>query len=399
MKIFSNVVLICLASLLMFNACGNNDMLDQDREICNNNIDDDGDGLIDCGDEDCVGAFDCLNASEICDNNIDDNGDGLVDCDDEDCANFQDCDPNLGWIEISNFDGSIEDFMVIEDQMFVVGEFTERENSICIWSTILTNNSFDDNTNSLGGSGIRELTFFDDQVYGVGSFFSNGSGGVVIWNGTSWDVTGPSGVNKRHSSIYSDETTLYIGSEQGIVSSKTKNSDFEQFPTSLGENIVYSILEHNGTLVVAGAFVDAVAYWDGGSWQALGGGANNTIYKLIEFQGQLIAAGNFREIGGKDIFGIAAWDGTSWSSLDGSVIGIYDSIRDMLVYEDELYIAGNFDVIGDVDVKHLAKWNGSEWSSLGNDFDDLITCIGVYNDRLYAATSGFPATYLYRLNL
>src|SRR5690606_22733613 len=43
-------------------------------ELCNNGIDDNGNGEIDEG---CV---------EICENGIDDDGDGLIDCDDPDCA-------------------------------------------------------------------------------------------------------------------------------------------------------------------------------------------------------------------------------------------------------------------------------------------------------------------------
>ena len=61
-------------------------------EICNNGIDDDGDGDIDCADSDCLGAPECGPAGampmpyEICDNGIDDDDDGKVDCDDPDCA-------------------------------------------------------------------------------------------------------------------------------------------------------------------------------------------------------------------------------------------------------------------------------------------------------------------------
>ena len=49
-------------------------------EICDNNVDDDGDGDIDCVDADC----NCGN-TEVCDNGIDDDNDGLIDCDDPDC--------------------------------------------------------------------------------------------------------------------------------------------------------------------------------------------------------------------------------------------------------------------------------------------------------------------------
>ena len=59
-------------------------------EICNNGIDDDGDGLIDCDDPDCSGAPVCSQA-EICNNGIDDDGDGLIDCADPDCSNAPVC--------------------------------------------------------------------------------------------------------------------------------------------------------------------------------------------------------------------------------------------------------------------------------------------------------------------
>ena len=55
-------------------------------EICDNGIDDDGDGLIDCADPDCSTDPGCTSpTTEICDNNIDDDGDGAVDCADSDC--------------------------------------------------------------------------------------------------------------------------------------------------------------------------------------------------------------------------------------------------------------------------------------------------------------------------
>jgi cysteine-rich repeat protein len=59
----------------------------QPSENCDNGIDDDADGLIDCEDELSCGFFrKCLDIPEACDNNIDDDKDGLTDCDDEDCA-------------------------------------------------------------------------------------------------------------------------------------------------------------------------------------------------------------------------------------------------------------------------------------------------------------------------
>jgi hypothetical protein len=51
------------------------------QEICNNNLDDDGDGLVDCLDGDCSSK-----PCEICDNGIDDDGDAFIDCYDKECT-------------------------------------------------------------------------------------------------------------------------------------------------------------------------------------------------------------------------------------------------------------------------------------------------------------------------
>ena len=53
---------------------------------------DDGDGNIDCNDDDCTNDSACKPAvAEICDNKLDDDLDGKVDCDDDDCANHAAC--------------------------------------------------------------------------------------------------------------------------------------------------------------------------------------------------------------------------------------------------------------------------------------------------------------------
>jgi len=55
-------------------------------EICDNEIDDDGDTDVDCDDADCAADVACTGPVEICDNTIDDDGDTDIDCDDADCA-------------------------------------------------------------------------------------------------------------------------------------------------------------------------------------------------------------------------------------------------------------------------------------------------------------------------
>ncbi|MCC6746556.1 MAG: hypothetical protein IT371_02795 [Deltaproteobacteria bacterium] len=57
-------------------------------EVCGNQTDDDGDGLVDCRDPDCLGQPGCNEPPrpEVCGNGLDDDGDGRVDCKDPDCA-------------------------------------------------------------------------------------------------------------------------------------------------------------------------------------------------------------------------------------------------------------------------------------------------------------------------
>ena len=58
-------------------------------EICDNGVDDDGNGKLDCNDPACANINGC--EPEDCTNNIDDNGDGRVDCYDPLCAGEEAC--------------------------------------------------------------------------------------------------------------------------------------------------------------------------------------------------------------------------------------------------------------------------------------------------------------------
>lgn len=55
---------------------------DPTKEICDNEKDDTGNGMVDCKDPDCEGHVACL---ENCTNGVDDTDNGLVDCKDPDC--------------------------------------------------------------------------------------------------------------------------------------------------------------------------------------------------------------------------------------------------------------------------------------------------------------------------
>src|SRR5689334_4840234 len=61
-------------------------------EVCNNTVDDDGDGATDCADSDCAADPSC-NPEMMCNDTVDNDGDGATDCADSDCATAPNCLP------------------------------------------------------------------------------------------------------------------------------------------------------------------------------------------------------------------------------------------------------------------------------------------------------------------
>jgi hypothetical protein len=79
-------------------------------EICDDEVDNDGDDLVDCDDPDCCGEL-CPPSSvcpEVCDDEVDNDGDDLIDCDDPDCQPSCLC-PEICDDEIDNDDDGLVD--------------------------------------------------------------------------------------------------------------------------------------------------------------------------------------------------------------------------------------------------------------------------------------------------
>lgn len=87
------------------------------HELCHNGLDDDNDGLTDCADADCQEFLNCAEVQEECSNQIDDDGDFHIDCADADCAASLACDRT--GIEICNNEvGDNQDGLVDCDDPF-----------------------------------------------------------------------------------------------------------------------------------------------------------------------------------------------------------------------------------------------------------------------------------------
>src|SRR5690606_31024341 len=63
------------------------DMAGEDTVSCTDGFDNDGDGIIDCLDSDCIGDAACIGESDdtTCSDGMDNDNDGRVDCADSDC--------------------------------------------------------------------------------------------------------------------------------------------------------------------------------------------------------------------------------------------------------------------------------------------------------------------------
>jgi hypothetical protein len=79
-----------------------------DPEICDNGIDDDGDGFTDCDDFDCEGTVWCP-VEAYCNNGVDDDGDTLTDCDDPDCEDASVCTERVCNDEVDNDGDTLTD--------------------------------------------------------------------------------------------------------------------------------------------------------------------------------------------------------------------------------------------------------------------------------------------------
>ncbi|MGM0597554.1 MAG: trypsin-like serine protease, partial [Myxococcota bacterium] len=129
------------------------------QEICNNNLDDDFDGLIDCEDPDCEETTACF-TGEWCDNGIDDDNDGIVDCFDADCRNDEHC---LNLVEIcdddedNDLDGAID----CEDvDCYTHDECSNSPLEIC-------DNEIDDDNNALTDCNDPACKTFKDCTHPI----------------------------------------------------------------------------------------------------------------------------------------------------------------------------------------------------------------------------------------
>lgn len=164
-----------------------------DPEVCDDGIDNDGDGDTDCADSDCSGDPVCQPEPdpEVCDDGIDNDGDGDTDCADADCAGDPVCDVGgggptelffndfeSGW---GNFnDGGSDARLSINDSVYAYsGSYCARIRDNSGSASSIFSDPFD-----LSGYSSLEIDFW---FYAVS--MENGENFFVeLWNGSQWVI-------------------------------------------------------------------------------------------------------------------------------------------------------------------------------------------------------------------
>lgn len=264
------------------------------------------------------------------------------------------------------------------------------------------------NTLSVGfNNAVNVAVDYNGDLVVGGAFTQLGdmsANSVARWDGTEWHAMGSglhaevlamevydgqliAGVQPHYWGVYSyppPDTTTWIARWDGsnwldLNFPDTTPGDFHDF------------LVWNGKLVVAGMFELAdgapsnhVAAWNGTSWEALGGGLQDTyrgmVWSLAEYQGDLYAlGGSMVTAAGDTVKGISRFDGVNWQPVGSGLsrVSYTDEGERLGVFNGKLVVGSSrLDTAGGIAVNYMAAWDGASWTPFGNQagtFLDLTT--------------------------
>ncbi len=241
-------------------------------------------------------------------------------------------------LNITQLDGKVTAFEVIDDTLYVGGEFRNINNQEMPmaarfdgnnWSNI-PNNPFGEMPNYIS---INAFQMYDGDLYLGGKSPDVNDTELLVYQDGNWGEVGTS-----LSGLYTDIRHLAVLDD--------------------GLYVAGVIIEDEGNVS------NGIVKWDGTSFQSLGGGIDDlSIFDLEVYEGGLFASGAFSTAGDLNVEGVARWDGAQWCGLRTESPG--QVIQDMFVFNDSLYMPlansptnpffnqgnGNFEIF---------KWKGGD---------------------------------------
>lgn len=125
---------------------------------------------------------------------------------------------------------------------------------------------------------------------------------------------------------------------------------------------------------IDGVLVNAIAKWNGSTFEDAGGGSfDGTVNCLSSYGTHLLAGGSFT---GR----IAEWDGVAWSTFGGGLSGV---VHDIDVYLADVYAVGTFTDEGN----RIAKYSGGVWYPLEDGLNNTAYKVQLIDTDVYVAGS------------
>jgi hypothetical protein len=171
------------------------------------------------------------------------------------------------------------------------------------------------------------------------------------------------------------ETTASIGMQPQINSSQAWLSSVVLTVVSSAFGLLLSrnrVLLCSLSVLLFGFLPCRGADFTDADWMSMGTlpGTDGEIQALVlDASGNLYVGGSFTVIGDVPANNIAKWNGTTWSALGG---GADDYVWALAVSGNDLYAGGWFHMAGGLPAVHIARWNGTNWSPVGLGLNDAV---------------------------
>jgi hypothetical protein len=226
------------------------------------------------------------------------------------------------WQKISElFDGEIIDATILNDELYLVGDF-KQVGAISVRNIIKFNGSdFDTLPKPLFSFYINAVHAFKNEIYIGGTFDALPFQGVAKFNGAEWVSASPN----------------------LILDGGPEITDFETYN---GKLFMCGKWTH-----INGEYNPSCASWDGEKWNNLGGltfngGITGALSLLKVYKNKLYVIGGFEYADSVKTLGMAVWNDTIWCGVKPQV---NFGIQNMPVenYNDQWYFVGGQTMYGD----------------------------------------------------